>query len=59
MATRPDYGAPAPIMRTKVRVRDPAFGWGWIGVSLLAIVGISAVMQGGRHEAEHQTRTRK
>jgi len=43
-------------MRTRVRVRDPAFGWGWIGVALLGIIGTAAVVNGARHEAEVQSK---
>jgi len=49
----PLYGAvDRPIMRSRVVVRDPGLGWGWVGVGLLFVVGVSAVVHGARHEQE-------
>ena len=49
----PLYGAvDRPLMRSRVVVREPGMGWGWIGVGLLFVVGVSAVVHGARHEAE-------
>lgn len=43
-----------PIVQTHVRVREPSFGWAWVGVGALALVGTLAIVNGRRHTVEAQ-----
>ena len=41
-------------MQTRVWIREPDFGWAWLGVGALALVGGLAVFNGRRHLEEAQ-----
>jgi hypothetical protein len=41
-----------PFMHSRLSIREPEFGWAWLGVGVLAVVGTLAVWHGTRHEDE-------
>ena len=50
----PEVSVRGSRMRQQIRVGDRGFGWAWVGVGALVVVGLTAVVFGQRHEVEHQ-----